>query len=501
MKPTLIFLITLLTGAFLFAQAQDAELAKVRVLVTYNNHALDAIMDDSQSKEQAINYIETKAISDITNSNLVLENSEVHTFKWEIAGIIEIPIPFPKNEHLSEDDAFASNNPEIKEFILNACGASAADQLILYANRGANSAIAGLAGNFTTEYPMSSIVMDVDYTTTTHELWHNLQLLHARYQSDMAYSNRGPNAYNFGYRLELHGYLQSEHFEYKETYGNYYITTIMGYGQPIPFFSNPQLMVTATAMNRIRDDDPINPGYYYIPSGTINTYQLGVPQGVPDAPDIEAAFALYKETKDENVLLNTSGSYGAADAAKVLRQTGPILARMHDEMTQPQIISSTLYTPPPPYNYQTIAEITATGENLTVQWTQSGSQTIVRADDSIYHKQYSVYNQPYPWNPDETCEGLPGQDYFRFYGNPNQSVTVTVSNPVGSTSLVLTPTTSGTTSGTSSGTGGGNTGGNNTGGSNSGGGGGGGGAPSSWMLLGLAILAACRGNRKTGSPT
>jgi uncharacterized membrane protein YgcG len=498
MKTTLTLLTALLTGAF--TAAQNAELPKVRVLITYNNHALEAVMDN-QNKEQAINYIETKAISDITNANLVLENSEVHTFKWEIAGIIEIPIPFPQSEHLEEDDAFAHRNPEVKEFILNACGTTAADQLVLYANRGPNSTTAGLAGPFTTEYPMSSIVMDFDYTTVTHELGHNLQLEHARHQSDTAYYNRGPDAYNFGYKLNLREqytgeYLESAYFvDAKGFSPTYSITTIMGYGQPIPFFSNPDLQITATSTQFVQKY-PDGRGDYE-PTGT-HSFQLGVPQGVPDAPDIEAAFALYRETGDENVLLNTSGSYGAADAAKVLRQTGPILAAMHGEMTIPQIISSTLYTLPPPYHTQTIAEITATGENLTVRWTQSGSQTIERAEDSRYHKQYTVDEQPYPWSPDATCEGLPGQDYFKFNGKASQPVTVTVSNPLGSTSLVLTPTTTGTTSGTttgtSSGTGGGNNGGGNSG--SGGGGGGGGGAPSSWMLLGLAILMACRSNRK-----
>jgi uncharacterized membrane protein YgcG len=139
------------------------------------------------------------------------------------------------------------------------------------------------------------------------------------------------------------------------------------------------------------------------------------------------------------------------------------------------------------------AIVVASGENLTAIWTQSGSQKITRTDDhNDLYTSYSVYHQPYAWSPNDNYPGLPGQDTFTFRNNANQPVTITLSNPLGSTSLVLTASTSGTTTGTTSGTGGGNTGGN-TGGGNSGGGGGG--APSTWMLLALAPLIALRNIR------
>jgi uncharacterized membrane protein YgcG len=514
-KHILILLTTLFTGAFL--AAQNEELPKVRVLFAYNNLAKNQLINDSYNpipENQIKSWMETKMVDHVTNSNLVLENSGIQTFQWEAAGLVEIPVQFPYRSpaygtggKLADDFDFLRNNPDAKEFILNAAGTASADQIFVFSCRADDAG--GLASEITLEYPASFANVSLDYSTTTHEWGHNLQANHSRDTPDTLGSlhHRGPEAYNFGHKIDPYNTedLISDSFRQDDGTNSgsqpaRSIGTIMSYGNDLPYFSNPQLQITATSQYWF---SPNNDGYgYYIITGT-HTYHLGVPQGTPDTPDVTAAIQHYMETG--TFIAPTSGTYGAADNARVLRQTGPILAAMHDDMKTPHVISSTLSYKPGSYadmegSYgpgYLEAIVVASGENLKATWTQSGSQKIARTDDN-FDTAYSVDFQPYDWTPDYLIStGLPGRDTFTFRSNnTTQPVAVTISNPLGSASLVLTPTT-----GTSSGTGGGNTGGGTTGGSNSGsGGGGGGGAPSFWMLLGLAILAACRGNRKTGSP-
>jgi uncharacterized repeat protein (TIGR02543 family) len=94
-----------------------------------------------------------------------------------------------------------------------------------------------------------------------------------------------------------------------------------------------------------------------------------------------------------------------------------------------------------------------------------------------------TYGQNYGTLPSATRSGYTFSGWTQPNGNGASALTLVSIDADHTLSAQWTPSSTG-----------GNTGGGNTGGSS--GGGGGGGAPSTWMLLGLAILMACRSNKR-----
>jgi uncharacterized membrane protein YgcG len=419
----------------------------VNIAAYYDQSAIDEIGPEdipNKTPENIQSYFETKLTDQITNGNLVLENSLIPNARFNLLFVKKLPVTLPKFQGSLQTGTEILNDLETTIIhpenanIRTIAKKEGANQITVLT--GQIPGVAGMAD------PETTIVeWDAPYFTTIHEIGHNLGCQHDRGELRLSNPVLLNHGYHFGHFIAtgtlpqgFEGYTWSDIVS-KTLYPSkpQWLGTIMAYANRLPYFSNPNISFTITG---IRPAGGIGtPGWLDdIPLPNL-TFPLGISDGTPDSGTEE-------QRLDENH--PNYHKYGGADNARVIR-----------ENVAQYVKKTSLHTIILDPNGGTFPPNTQTTFKLLI------GETIPLPAPTRENYQFIHWLVPVPGGYSYTTQGGAG-----------------ISSPLEETYLAAWQPT-GTTSGTS----GGNTGGGNSGG---GGGGGGGGAPSIWMLLGLAMLMA-----------
>ncbi|AWI08464.1 M12 family metallo-peptidase [Ereboglobus luteus] len=194
--------------------------------------------------------IKSQAITQIARSNKILENSGVDAFRWNFAGVYQIPA-YDSDEDpdpMGALSAMSNQQGTVGSYVYRRAQYHGADQMLLYFGK-RDSTYAGMAqidGRYSVVY------YGADYQTLTHELAHNFGCRHDRDESATSATDDDGN-YHYGHLFEAPLYTSGT------------VGTVMSYAN--------------VYQGSMRED------YFSNPSVEFHGVPTGVPAGEPRAAD------------------------------------------------------------------------------------------------------------------------------------------------------------------------------------------------------------------------
>lgn len=305
------------------------------------------------TEETAQEYFTTVWNSSITNGNIVLENSQIFNVEFGIAFIKKLPDTWISICGSRDEETI--NNAEANIEFLHASKMLGADLIHI---RNEYSPVGQGHGDLGGTVSISTGSIHEDYTLIIHEIGHNFGLEHDRWSWKYKHGSfPSATSYYFGYFPTRGRGVQG--FAWHQIRDNsamiqpyhYQAGTIMTYGNPgIPYFSNPDVKIHFQNPIAFPDDgsEPVALEPFSIP--------MGQPSGTPDKEDALPLLALPEEALSYKVINNEGihdiiqipndeyadrvEQFGAADAARHIREHGPAKADLAPEPpTRPEIIS------------------------------------------------------------------------------------------------------------------------------------------------------------------
>ncbi|MBI2511318.1 MAG: hypothetical protein HYV96_05025 [Opitutae bacterium] len=333
--------------------------ATVDVLFAYDADTLAAATTVASS--DPVGYIDRQCKAMIESSNLALAQSDVSTFTWRHLGVVAAPAY--TRDGTSLRDVQALTDPAmLRDWVLETRYRRGADQVMLLVAGKMDfggRAYSQVQTPVVREYAVAVMRWGNSFKTLAHELAHNFGCQHDRAHLNVnAPGDYGPAApdsdgvYAYG-QMWQNGPLPPGSVGTSGTGG-----TIMSYADwVVPYYSNPGISLRVGGAMF---------GWSWNPD--LGTHQLGLAETDPKA----------------------------AYNARVLRESGPLMAAIEDEITAPTITAQ-------PRNVTVVRgesfllTVAASGGGLFFQWRKGGvdipgatTATFSKIADSSEPESYSV---------------------------------------------------------------------------------------------------------------